>query len=190
MIEHWISRAERASTELPNGKRLFQAYAALLKFVWYNDYIGACHDTSAILYIILSEMGFSPVLMIGEVKAAIGIFDHSWVELDGKVYDVAVGFPGEDGCHVGPSIFASLNLHTGEPTDLEFGVRSQNGLDEVGRMVANSNLDQYSKLQPEGKTIWDFASMIGAACGLKIRKAHLKIKYGKIVRTLVESGAR
>lgn len=182
MIKPWLHNAEQASTSLPNGKRLFQAYAVLLEFAWQNDWTGACHDSSAALYMVLSEMGFSPELVIGEVKASAGTFDHSWIELDGKIFDVAVGFPGEDGHYVGPSVFASLNLDTGEPTELEYGVRSTNGLDPVGHFVATSNLEHYSTAQPEGSTIWDITPFVGAACGVKLRKSDLRRKYGKVTR--------
>lgn len=182
MIQSWLHHAELASAPLPNGKRLFQAYAALLNFVWQNDWTGACHDSSAAMYMILKEMGFSPKLVTGEVKADAGTFDHSWIELDGKIFDVAVGFAGEDGHYVGPAVFASLSLDTGESTELEFGVRSPNGLDPVGQFVATSNLEQYSVAQPEGMTIWDLTPHIGAACGVKVRKADLRRKYGKVNR--------
>ncbi|MFA0921642.1 hypothetical protein ALP73_200352 [Pseudomonas coronafaciens pv. garcae] len=184
MIQPWLKNAEQASTSLPNGKRLFQAYAVLLSLAWQNDWTGACHDSSATLFMVLSEMGFSPKILIGEVKAAAGTFDHSWVELNGKIYDVAVGFPGEEGHHVGPSVFASLNLDTGVPTELGYGVRSPNGLDDVGQLIAASNLEQYSAMQPVGSTIWDITPHVGAACGMKLRKSDLRRKYGKVTRTV------
>lgn len=184
MIQPWLHQAEQAAMSLPNGKRLFQAYAVLLNFAWQNDWTGACHDSSAILYMVLSEMGFSPKIVIGEVKASAGTFDHSWVELDGKIFDVAVGFPGEDGHHVGPSIFASSNLDTGEPTELVYGVRSPDGLDDVGQFVATSNLEQYSAAQPVGSTIWDITPHVGAACGVKLRKSDLRRKYGNVTRVV------
>lgn len=184
MIHSWLNQAEQASASLPNGKRLFQAYEVLLGFVYQNNWTGACHDSSATLYMVLSEMGFSPKLIIGEVKAQAGTFDHSWIELDGKIFDVAVGFPGEDGHNVGPSVFASLNLDTGGPTELEYGVRSTNGLDSVGQFVSVSNLADYSTEQPEGATIWDITPRVGAACGVKLRKFDLRRKYGKVTRTV------
>lgn len=153
-----------------------------MNFAWQNDWTGACHDSSAALYMILSEMGFSPSIVIGEVNAAAGTFDHSWVELDGEIFDVAVGFPGEEGNYVGPSVFASLNLNTGETTELVYGVRSSSGLDDVGLFVAASNLEQYSAVQPVGFTIWDITPYVGAACGVKLQKSDLYRKYGKVTR--------
>lgn len=182
MIETWLLNAGQASSSLPNGRRLFQAYAVVLDFVWQNDWTGACHDSSAALFMILSEMGFSPKIIIGEVRAPAGTFDHSWIELDGKIYDVAVGFPGEDGHYVGPAVFASLNLDTGEPTELVYGVRSPNGLDDIGQQVAKANLEEYSAMQPEGRTIWDLTPPIGAACGVRLRRSDLRRRYGKVVR--------
>lgn len=182
MIQSWLHQAEQAAKTLPNGKPVYQAYAVLLNFVWENDWTGACHDTSAALYMVLAEMGFTPQIVVGEVKAAAGIFDHSWVELDGKIFDVAVGFPGEDGQYVGPSVFASLNLATGGPTELHYGVRSPSGLDEIGRFVATANLEQYSAAQPEGLTIWDITPHIGAACGVNM--SDLRSKFGKVTRVV------
>jgi len=184
MIRSWVQRAKHASTNLPNGEIIFDAYSALLTVVWRENWTGACHDTSALLYMLLSELGCSPTLVTGEVKAPAGIFDHSWVELDSKIYDVAIGFPGEDGHYVGPSVFASLNIDTGEPTELTFGVRSPTGLDDVGRFVAHSTLDEYSKIQNVHASIWALTPIVASICGLSLTSEDLRGKYGNVMRQI------
>ena len=190
MIRPWMQRAKNASTDLQNGDSIFGAYSALLSVVWKADWTGACHDSSAVLYMLLSELGCSPVLVTGEVKSAAGIFDHSWVEVDGKVFDVAVGFPGEDGHYVGPSVFASLNLDTGEQTELTFGVRSPQGLDDIGRFVAGATLNEYSAIQHPHASIWALTPVVGRFCGLSLSSADLRGKYGHVTRELRGQGAQ
>jgi len=55
-----------------------------------HDYQGGCHLVSAILYILLTEKGYEPIIRLGEVQIANFIFNHSWIELDGKVIDIAI----------------------------------------------------------------------------------------------------
>ncbi len=184
MILPWIQRANDASRNLHNGKGIFDAYTALLTVVWREGWNGACHDTSAMLYMLLREQGYSPALVTGEVKAADKYLDHSWVEVEGKIYDVAVGFPHEDGVYVGPSVFASLNLDTGEPTNLSFGVRSPGGIDEIAQFVADATLSEYSEKQHPQASIWAFTPVVGHLCGLALSSEALRRKYGAVTREL------
>ena len=183
-IQRWLSHAEQSSSALLNGEQLFEAYKTLLRLTFSRGWRGACHDTSAVLYIVLSEMGLSPTLLIGEVRGPNGIFDHSWVEFENNIFDVAVGFPNEDGGDAGPSVFASLNLGTGRITELEYGIRSDYGLDEIGQVVSTTNLEEYSKLQSAGATIWDITAMVGEYLGLEFRQSDLRSKYGHVTRVV------
>lgn len=189
MVDAWLNTAGKLAEGLSNGKRLYHAYAALIRFIDADDWTGACHSSSAVLYILLSEMGFSPRLMIGEVRAPAGTFDHSWVEVEGKIFDAAAGYPGEERIDVGGSVFASVDLWTGRPTENDYGVSSQDGLDDVGRFVAGANLSDYAAGMPPGPSLWDLAKLIGAACGVKLKVGDLRRKYGKVQRTLASSEA-
>lgn len=184
MIKAWLDTAEGiAQQRIQNGKRLFQAYGSLLKFISIEDWTGACHSSSAVLYVVLSEMGFTPELLIGEVRAPAGMFDHSWIAVDGQIFDAAAGFPGEDGFDVGGPVFASIDLRTQQPTQNIYGVKSEGGLDEIGRFVASVNLVEYVAGMPQGPTVWDIAKVIGANCGLKLKPSDLRRRYGKITRS-------
>lgn len=183
-VQRWLSQAEQSASALLNGEQLFEAYETLLRLTFSRGWQGACHDTSAVLYIVLSEMGLSPTLLIGEVRGPNGIFDHSWVEFENNIFDVAVGFPNEGGGDAGPSVFASLNLGTGRTTELEYGIRSDYGLDEIGQVVSTTNLEEYSKLQSAGATIWDITAMVGEYLGLEFRQSDLRSKYGHVTRVV------
>jgi len=41
-------------------------YESMLDYVVNNNFTGACHSTSATMYILLSELGLNPKLKIGE----------------------------------------------------------------------------------------------------------------------------
>lgn len=50
----------------------------------------ACHASCSALYVALSELGYSPKLCIGEMLGQGLYFDHSWIELDGQILDIAI----------------------------------------------------------------------------------------------------
>ena len=70
-----------------------QTIKNLARFISDRKWYGACHASCAALYVALKELGFSPTLCAGEVDAHAFIFDHSWVELDGRIIDAAIAFP-------------------------------------------------------------------------------------------------
>ena len=51
--------------------------------------MGACHASSAILFILLREQGYEAVPCIGEVSKQPIVFDHSWIEINGNIIDAA-----------------------------------------------------------------------------------------------------
>lgn len=181
-VQRWLSQAEQSALALLNGQQLFEAYKTLLWLTFSRGWQGACHDTSAVLYIVLSEMGLSPTLLIGEVRGPNFIFDHSWVEFENNIFDVAVGFPSEGGGDAGPSVFASLDLRTGRTTELEYGIRSDYCLDKIGQSVSIKNLEEYSEHQDPGATVWDITAEVGGNMGLEFRKSDLRSKYGHVTR--------
>ncbi|EOT5152314.1 hypothetical protein ACND5D_003610 [Escherichia coli] len=78
-----------------NNSKLKQIFENLISLVEEKKWYGACHDISAVFYILAKEVGFEPTLLIGEVRnpATGSYFDHSWVCIDEKIYDVAIGYP-------------------------------------------------------------------------------------------------
>ena len=65
-------------------------YSDLINFIVKNDSKGACHEISVMIFILLCEMGSAPELCIGECFHKEFYFDHSWVRLNGDIYDLAI----------------------------------------------------------------------------------------------------
>lgn len=155
-------------------------FNATLNFIWEKQYLGACHSTSAAMYILLRELGLTPNLCIGEVRCKEGTFSHSWVELDKQIFDVAVSLPLE--VKVGGPIFASIDLETKDRTNLVYGVNNSE-LDEIAIRVKDATLAEYSAFDDHKIPFWDLVVDIGKKCGIETTAKQLRSRYGQVKRT-------
>lgn len=183
-------RLEQAVLDIAAARQLSNAvtlpYRVLLRYMWECEYRGACHSTSAVLFVLLSELGLAPKLCIGEVGAGGPYFDHSWVELDGEIFDVAVSLPELDGREVGGPVFASVDLYTGTTTDLDFAFANGEGLAENALVALNFTLERYAEAQsgePDaGPDIWRRIVHLAPQVGLMCTASNLIAKYGEVMR--------
>ena len=106
------------------GKLLYStretALKSIAKQLSNKDWSGACHATSAMMHIMFSENGHKSRLLLGQGKLRHQYFDHSWVEIDGKTFDIAIAFGLEAQTHSGP-IFAGIDLDSGIPPLITYG---------------------------------------------------------------------
>lgn len=72
-------------------------FDSLLKYINETQWCGACYMSSAIAHIVLNEFNIKSELCIGESVIAhpgeinkYTYYDHSWVVIDEKIYDVAI----------------------------------------------------------------------------------------------------
>jgi hypothetical protein len=109
-------------------------------FIAEHDYKGGCHLVSAIVYILLTEKGYNPVVRLGEVQIDDYIFDHSWIELDGKVIDVAIMNTLQDGFKFPPVLYGK-SVSTGKQVEYQYGVSQY--IDATGQLVIGQSIGQY-----------------------------------------------
>ncbi|WP_158568889.1 hypothetical protein [Duganella sp. BJB488] len=186
----WIKFAQKIAVPMENGHLLSDTFSITLETLWRGDLRGACHNSSAWMYILLSEQGFTPRLCIGEVRGDAGYFDHSWIELNDGIFDAAVCLPNVCGEEVSPPIFSSINLSTGGKTDLTFGTYFK-GLDEAGFCVAQSTLDSYSELTKNSQDdLWGSTRYLGSLIGLDLSVKELRNKYGTVKREIRDISTR
>ena len=173
-----------------NEVSLEDIYKSMLDYVVDNEFTGACHSTSAAMFVLLSELGMNPKLKIGEVYSLSNkvCFDHSWIEMDNQIFDVAIGYPqppelgGQSVC--GP-IFNSIDLNTDQDADICFRYKTVQGLGEPALSVSGWTLQEYNDNEDTGIDIWDFTILIGSKCNLNLNRHSLIEKYGSIRRELV-----
>lgn len=186
LLTYFEKSRERSSLlaqSIANGDAISKIYCELLKFILEYSYQGACHSTSAVLHMLFKEAGLKSTLCLGEVGIANKFFDHSWVEIDGQIFDAAVCMPDQGGASAGGPVFANIDLSTGTASTLQYGASSKVGLDATGKWVLSVDLQTYAEKQPE-PNIWVLAVLIHSRCGHPDATFKgFSDKYGAVRRT-------
>lgn len=189
LLDLWKVRA--TTLDLSLDRRESTTFFELLKFVWLRDWHGACHSSSAVLYMLFAEHGMKPTLCIGEVARDGDFFDHSWVELDGFIFDAAVSLPSKNGdsAFVGGPVYKSIDLSSDKLTGVAYGVKNRVGLSSPARQISQSNLAEYCQTQiadgvPLDGTIWGIADFLLGEIGVPSNVEDLADRYGSLIRTI------
>ncbi|WFR58252.1 SEC-C domain-containing protein [Anaerocolumna sp. AGMB13025] len=110
-------------------------------FIKENKFEGGCHLTSAIMYILLTEVGFTDLeVKTGVVENDEGRFDHSWVEYQGKKIDMAIMNTLQDGFKY-PPVFLDKLIGSSELMEYKYGIDME--LDSDALRVLNQSLSDY-----------------------------------------------
>ena len=124
-----VEQLIRASVET-NGydDRFADVLCNLYKYMQQKQWWGACHASCSALYVALSELGYSPKLCIGEMMGQGLYFDHSWIELDGKIIDMAISMTLIGGAPASDPILFNRNIRNGMKPVIEYGVAGRGRL--------------------------------------------------------------
>ena len=134
-----------------DNEDIFKAcFKEIHKYMVQKHWLGACHATTAVLYAICKVLGIESKPCIGEVLKK-KFFDHSWLVINGHVFDLAIAMPLENVFETGP-IYADYDLKTGEKTDVIYGVKHE-GLDERASVIYSQSIYNYLKNSPEPNLI-------------------------------------
>ena len=68
------------------------------------------------------NLGYSPKLCIGEMLGQGLYFDHSWIELDGQILDIAISMTLLGGAPVSEPIVFGKNIRSGKEPVIKYGV--------------------------------------------------------------------
>ncbi|MCR4704053.1 MAG: SEC-C domain-containing protein [Saccharofermentans sp.] len=128
------------------GNILANMYLYMEKKQWW----GACHATASALYVCLSEIGYAPELCIGEVLGKGLYFDHSWINVDDKIIDLAISMTLLGGAPASEVIVLGKEIKTGLPPILDYGVPGR-GIEDQARFVMEIPFVQYMDNFPDEK---------------------------------------
>ena len=157
------------------------AIIGLYEYMNRKLWIGACHASSAALYVVLSELGFSPKLCLAEVEAPNLIFDHSWVEIDGAIIDLAISLPQQGPPMSGP-IVLDTDVTTGQKYRLIYGTNHGRGLDMDALYVATTPFCDFMDTYPERVNgLWD---VVEDVLGRKLSRDTMLLKYAGTKREM------
>lgn len=149
-----------------------------------NELAGACHLLSSMMYILLNEQGISSKLCIGEVLSPRGPFDHSWVEIDERVFDIAIQFTLDE-TRQSP-VYASYEIINLTPSRHEYRYQSGLGLDPIAKAILGQSITEYMDGAPDPYS-WDTIAQLGKELGLLLHPHKLQSRYLEAQRVLVSS---
>lgn len=166
--------------DVPENYKLKKTFMNVLNYVHKQDWMGACHATTAIMYILYKEQGYDVNACIGEV-GEVGeqpiIFDHSWIEIDGKVIDVSISNTLIEGLKF-PPIFMDIDLISLKNTKFEYGIAWGNGFDEQAEWIFGLTLGAYMEEFPgHPNGLWGIAKNLAKNQGLKMSFGNAKRKW-------------
>lgn len=131
---------------------------------FYNDMLkidlikGGCHFLSSILHILLSEAGIHNELCLGNVRKDGQVFSHSWVEINQRIFDIAISDTNNPILNNLGIIFNNIDSYTYEITSIEYGILSESELvDQTGKKVERMTIGKYFMSCPYGKNfVWEY----------------------------------
>ncbi len=178
-MKYSLSNFNKVILESGYNEKLALILIDLYKYMIEKEWIGACHATVSVLYVILKEEGFNPKLCIGEVKKGNIIFDHSWIELDNKVIDLAISMTLNNGEPMNSPVILDTNIDSLNKHEIIYGIDG-NGLDIEALIALNSSFNDYMDNFPfHNDGLWGVMEDI---TNKKININKLKIKYSNTQR--------
>lgn len=181
----WRDIAEGVPFDHLQQEEILRTFHAMNDDFRVRPIAGGCHMLSGIMHVLLKEQGVESDLCIGEVRHPSGrAFDHSWVEINGKAFDVAIQqtFNGEQ--H-GP-VFASTDLDSGKDTKFNYRHRSFAGLGLEGRFAYETPFVTYMDGAPKEFGKWGGIEQIAKRIGLSVNVNEMREKYWGIQRKLIQ----
>lgn len=167
-LKYWKASAQKLIEPNQKSFKVNKSFCGLLDFIHANDWQGACHASSAILFSLLAEQEIEAVPCLGEVSIGKTYFDHSWLEIEGEIYDAAISKTLINGfCF--PPVFRGLDLSTNKPTALKYGTPSGQGYNESARWIRGISVTEYmSRFPGHPDGLFGMAKLIGKSVGVRL----------------------
>lgn len=137
-------------------------FDSMLDVIRDKSWGGACYASTAIMHTLLKLVDIESTPCIGIVKCINGdIFDHGWLEVSGRIYDIAIAYPqGTSKSTVSNYIDSGGFRGVTETPNFEYGIGMQ--LDSEARYVSEkfSNIMSHSPFWAENINYWDLTELI------------------------------
>jgi len=178
----WEKVLNKVAVSSPKEHKTKIAYSFILNWVHENDYKGACHDISVVLFLVLSEIGYDCDIVIGEIKLETGaVTDHSWITANQLIYDIAISKPNyPEHNHV--PIFKGVALNGDSKITCQFGVAYE-GLSLESEFVLGATIIEYCHFHPKGVDfVFKLACQALKSAGVRVSSVKLKNAYSNVKR--------
>jgi len=188
----WRETAATVAEFDAHSSSIIATFFAVLNYIDQNDWAGACHAASSVLFVLLREQNVPAQLWLGEALEVDHALDHSWITVDGAVYDVSIYLQLKDAARwitdslKRAPVFRGIDLLTGEPTHMRYGIKSGHPdgpfVQQIKRMPWTAYMNSFPG-HPMG--LWGVAAVIGESMRLKVHPEDLKVTYADVKWTVV-----
>jgi len=177
-IKNLRALSDKYLSDTQETYKLKKSFFSVLEYIYKNEWSGACHATTSILYILLREQGINVNRFVGEVTRENIIFDHSWLELDGSVIDAAISNTLIQGISFSP-VLLGIELDTGEQSRSNYNYAAGGGIDSEIAPFLSQPFKVYMDGYPgHAKGLWGIAKDIGKKVNIRLNTEILRNKYG------------
>lgn len=164
--------------------RFAQIFCNLYDYMNLKQWWGACHASCSALYVALSEEGYKPELCIGEMLGEGLYFDHSWIQLNGKIFDIAISMTLLGGLPASDPIIFGRNVKSGKEPTIKYGVPGR-GIEGESLIVKNIPFVDYMDMFPDEKDgLW---GVVRELLSKEINISELREKYRSVERKIVRN---
>lgn len=137
---------------------------------------GACHAISALMYIALKEADIPVHLCLGQVEGPLNCgwmsFDHSWIEIDNKVIDIAIS-NGLNGIVNSEPILYGKQIYSLKESEFIYGVPVKN-FEHVALKILGTSITQYMN---GGNGLWNILEEMCDYADISFEKRRMKNFY-------------
>jgi hypothetical protein len=158
-----------------------KAFAALYRYMEDQRVDGGCHALSAMAHVLLRELRVPSTLNAGWVLLPSGnAYTHSWVEVDGQVYDIACERPNRHRSEFQRSaVLVGLDVSSGLPAAEVYGGSSDKDFDAETIRIGTGTISSW--LVPSGSYDWFWRPMelLGQSVGLARSARGLRESHGE-----------
>ena len=166
-LARWEDNAYRLLDASRHGPSIVRTCFVVLRFLHLNGWYGACHASTAVLHVLLHAQGIPSVPCMGEARIAHHLFDHSWLEIGGTPFDMAITLPLPQGTKPVPPVVCGLDMETGGPTAVEYGIRSGFPADPPTVLIQSVPFVEYIDGFPGvAHGLWGIVAGLAGPCGL------------------------
>jgi hypothetical protein len=175
---HWKENLIKEISGFDQSEKIELIFKEFLEITYRLDWKGACHESTAAIHILLNELGIANTWKIGEVFANGNLFDHSWIEINEKIFDIAITKTLIIEAINAP-IINDIDININGLHNFEYGIKSGQGLSPQTQFVMNINLSDYLSNSPINPIHGTLAIIldIGRKLNLNLDKKILIKKY-------------
>ncbi len=120
---------------------------------------------------------------MGEIRKNSHLFDHSWIELEGKIIDLAICMTMQNGMALNAPLILNIDLDSKQNHNIKYGVKEY-GLDEPALSISQRPFNEYMDAYPNNKKgLWGIVETI---LNINIDIKLFKEKYKNVKRKVYQ----